>query len=60
MIRLPNDYGYTEKLVYNKNRRTIEKVVTLPEGLPASLAVAAGVASVVIKNPVVSRRFWSR
>ncbi len=27
--------------------------------VPASLAVAGGVAAVVAKNPVVSRRFWS-
>lgn len=57
-IRLPNDY------VYNKARRTLvpraEVVDDLAAQLPVPLAIAGGIALAASRNPVVSRRFWSR
>lgn len=53
----PNPY------VYDKTRRTLirrQAEINALHDVPAPLAVAAGVAAVIVKNPAVSRRFWSR
>ena len=37
--------------------KTVAPLLTVPVSLPAAIAI--GAAAVVIKNPTVTRRFWS-
>ncbi len=67
-VRLPNDYVVTGVETQNSfrvlndapllARGEIQRSLGLVPELPASAALALGVAAVVEKNPVVSRRFW--